>query len=259
MATETDEFGTGLARWNLQAWLDYVMVKILRARVSDVIPKTYVPILRLVADDVGKVDEAYREVVSLREPIRLFDSPRERWRKLYGSYIRELNWVYGELSKCFPKEEYEELVIDIMSRAIKDWLGSFLPSLEETTHTANTASQDAHVPGQEPGPVARWAAKTLEKVMSGWFGTWLLKNVSPASFMIGPMEVKGVEDGEVEMYIERCWMHSAPGTGRTQDEACLYGCKGACEKLFGPGTPTGLTFDPHLPEYSCTMRLKMGG
>ena len=59
MATRTDEFGTGLERWNLQAWLDYVMVKILMSRVSDVVPKTYVPILRLVAEDVGKVDEAY--------------------------------------------------------------------------------------------------------------------------------------------------------------------------------------------------------
>jgi hypothetical protein len=259
VATKTDEFGTGFERWNLQAWLDYVMVKILMSRVSDVVPKTYVPILRLVADDVGKVDEAYRQVVSMREPIRLFDSPRERWRKMYGSYVRELEWVYGELRQCFPKREYEELVVDIMARTIRDWLGAFLPSLEKSTRTANTASQEAHAPGQEPGPLARWAARMLDKAVNGWLGSWLMKNLNPASFMVGPVEMKTFEGGELEMYIERCWMHTAPGSGRTQDEACVYGCKGACEKIFGPGTPAAMTFEPHLPEYSCTLRVKMGG
>jgi hypothetical protein len=66
-------------------------------------------------------------------------------------------------------------------------------------------------------------------------------------------------EGELEMYIPRCWMHTAPGDGRTQDQACLYGCKGACEKLFGPSTPAAMYFDPHLPDFDCTLRVKMGG
>ena len=79
------------------------MVKILMGRVSDVIPKTYMPILRLVCDDPDKADADYAaDVVTLREPVRLLDSPREKWRKLYGSYIRELEWVYGELRQHFP-------------------------------------------------------------------------------------------------------------------------------------------------------------
>ena len=52
MAENADEFGTGWQRWNLQAWLDYVMIKIMFGRVGDVIPKTYVPILRLVCEDL---------------------------------------------------------------------------------------------------------------------------------------------------------------------------------------------------------------
>ncbi len=259
MATQTDEFGTGWERWNLQAWLDYVMVKILMARVSDVIPKTYVPILRLVAEDTGKVDDEYRQVVSQRERIRLFDSPRSRWRKLYGSYIRELDWVYSRRADHFPRREDEERVLDIMARAIKDWLGAFLPSMERSTRTANTASQEAHDPGREPGPVVRWAARMLEKAINGRPGRWLMNNLNPASFMVGPVEMKMLPEGELEMYISRCWMHTAPGDGRTQDQACLYGCKGACEKIFGPGTPAAMSFDPHLPDFDCTLRIKMGG
>jgi hypothetical protein len=70
--------------------------------------------------------------------------------------------------------------------------------------------------------------------------------------------IKMLPEGELEMFIPRCWMHTAPGDGRTQDEACVQGCKGACERLFGPEAPMTMLFEPHLPEYSCTLRAKMG-
>ena len=63
-----DEFGTGWQRWNLQAWLDFAMVKILMGRVSDVIPKTYMPILRLVCNDTAKTDADYAHVVAICHP-----------------------------------------------------------------------------------------------------------------------------------------------------------------------------------------------
>ena len=259
MAEGPDEFGTGWQRWSLQAWLDYVLIKIMFGRVGDVIPKTYVPILRLVCEDVEKVDEDYRRVVSLREPIRLFDSPRERWRKIYGSYVRELEWVYRELQRHFPTEEYQELVIDILARTMRDWLRAFMPSMERMTRTDDAAAVDDPTVGKQPGPVARAAAKGVEKAINGWFGRWLMNNLNPASFIVGPVEIKMLPDGELEMYIPRCWMHTAPCDGRTQDEACVQGCKGACERLFGPDAPMTMLFEPHLPEYSCTLRAKMGG
>ncbi|MBW2385623.1 MAG: hypothetical protein JRG92_18480 [Deltaproteobacteria bacterium] len=84
MATATDEYGKGFERWSLQAWLDYLMVKIMMGRVGDVIPKTYMPILRLVSEDVDKVDDAYQQICALREPVRLLESPRDKWRKMYS-------------------------------------------------------------------------------------------------------------------------------------------------------------------------------
>jgi hypothetical protein len=257
-----DEFGTGWQRWNLQAWLDFVMVKILTGRVCDVIPKTYMPILRLVCDDPAKADADYARVVALRERVRLLDSPREKWRKMYGSYIRELEWVYGELHRHLPTREYEDLVIDIMARTIRDWLGAFLPSMEAGTRVApadGSPTAGPHAPGQEPSWIARKAANLMERAINGPIGRWVLGNLNPASFMVGPVEMTMMPHGELEMYIPRCWMHTAPCDGRTQDRACMQGCKGACERIFGPQTMAHMVFEPHLPEYSCTLRAKLGG
>jgi len=253
-----DEFGTGWQRWNLQAWLDFAMAKILMGRVGDVIPKTYMPILRLVCDDPAKADADYARVVAMREPVRLLDSPREKWRKMYGSYIRELEWVYRELRQHFPTREYEDLVVDIIARAIRDWLGAFLPSLEAGTRGAS-ATGGPHAPGQEPSWVARKAAKGMGKVVNGPIGTWVMKNLNPASFMVGPVEMEMMPGGVMKMYVPRCWMHTAPCDGRTQDEACVQGCKGGCERIFGPDTMAHMIFEPHLPDYSCTLWIKLGG
>ena len=260
MAEGPDEFGTGWQRWNLQAWLDFAMVRILMGRVGDVIPKTYMPILRLVCEDPAKADADYARVIGMREPVRLLDSPREKWRKLYGSYIRELEWVYGELRQHFPAREYQDLVIDIMARTIRDWLGTILPQIEKATRkpTADGPDVDPSL-GRKHSWLARKMAAGMEKSINGPVGKWFLNNVNPAGFMVGPVEMSMQPNGELEMYIPRCWMHTAPCEGQTHDQACVQGCKGACERVFGPGTMAHMMFEPHLPEYSCTLRIKPGG
>ncbi len=248
MAANTDEFGTGWQKWNPQAWVDFVTIKLMMSRVGDVIPKTYVPILRLVSEDAGKVDDGYHQVVSLREPIRLFDSPRDKWRKMYGSYIRELEWVYGELRQHFSYEEYQELVVDIMARAMREGMSSLLPSVEKMTRPeGSTPSRPAR---DSKGPSRR--AKLVERLAG-----FLLNHVSPINAIVGPVEMKMIPGG-IEMFIPRCWMHTAPGGGRTQDLACVEGCKGACEAVFNGNTPIAMLFEPDLPEFSCTLTVKMG-
>jgi hypothetical protein len=248
MATDTDEFGTGWQKWNPQAWVDFLTVKMMMSRVGDVIPKTYVPILRLVSEDASKVDDGYQQVLAQREPVRFFDSPRDKWRKLYGSYIRELQWVYGELRQHFPHEEYQELAIDIMARTIREAMSSLLPRLEKMTRSEGSAPRQAPAVAKPPS----WRAKLVEKI-----GGFLMDHVSPINAIVGPVDMKMIPGG-VEMYIPRCWMHTAPGGGRTQDLACLEGCKGACEAVFNGKTPVAMHFEPHLPEFSCTLTVKMG-
>jgi hypothetical protein len=252
-----EEFGSGWSKWNPQAWMDFIVVKIMMGRVADVIPKTYVPILRLVSEDSGKVDDAYAQVLAQREPIRFIDSPRDKWRKLYGAYIRELEWVYGELRQHFPKHEYEDLVVDIMARNIKDAMGAMLPSLEKSMRSAPDAT-GPHAPGREPSAAARGMARLSEKMLMGPLGKWLMDHMNPVHAIVGPAEMKFLPDGNLQMYIPRCYMHTAPSDGRTQDQTCLWACKGACEKVFGPGTVAPMYFEPHLPDFSCTLTVDLG-
>ena len=258
-----DEFGTGWQRWNLQAWLDFVMVKILMGSRRRRDPQD------LHADPASRVRRRRQGRRRLRpvsspcaSPVRLLDSPREKWRKMYGSYIRELEWVYGELRQHFPAREYQDLVIDIMARTIRDWLGAFLPTLEAGTRGApadGPAAQEPHAPGQEPSWLARKAARLMEKAVNGPIGTWFMNHLNPSSFMVGPVEMEMQPHGVLKMFVPRCWMHTAPCDGRTQDQACVQACKGACERIFGPDTMSHMIFEPHLPDYSCTMWIKLGG
>ncbi|MCP3985435.1 MAG: hypothetical protein GY723_13680 [bacterium] len=248
MSTNTEEFGSGWEKWNPQAWVDFVTIKLMMAKVGDVIPKTYMPILRLVSEDAGKVDEGYHQVVSLRDPVRFLDSPRDKWRKIYGSYVRELEWVYGELRQHFLQEEYEELVVDIMARTIRGAMGSLLPSVEKMTRPEN----DAPIQPATAATRKSRRGKLVEKVAAR-----LMNHLNPVSAIVGPVEMK-MNRGQMELYIPRCWMHTAPGDGRTQDRACLEGCKAACEAVFNGNTPVAMLFEPDLPEYSCTLTVRMG-
>jgi hypothetical protein len=258
VAGDIDEFGTGWKKWNPQAWVDFIMIKIMMGRVGDVIPKTYVPILRLVSEDVGKVDSEYAQVLAMRERIGWLDSPRDRWRKMYGAYVRELEWVFGELRQHFPKQEYEELVVDIMARNIRDWLGAFLPSIERTTRTGDEATSSPHSGRREPSAIARFAARTMERTLNGPVGRFLMNHMNPVNAIVGPVEMKLLPSGDLQMYIPRCWMHTAPGDGQTQDQTCLWACKGACERVFGPQSIAPMVFEPHLPDFSCTLSVKTG-
>ena len=58
--------------------------------------------------------------------------------------------------------------------------------------------------------------------------------MNPVNAIVGPVEMKLLPSGDLQMYIPRCWMHTAPGDGQTQDQTCLWACKGACEQVFGP-------------------------
>ncbi|MCP5040456.1 MAG: hypothetical protein GY944_05455 [bacterium] len=248
MASSADEFGVGWQKWNPQAWVDFFTIKLMMKKVCDVIPKTYVPILRLVAEDAGKVDDGYQQVLSLREPVGWLDSPRDKWRKMYGAYIRELEWVYGELRQHFSHDEYHELVVDIMARTMREAMGALLPSVEQMTRPEGKSPRGVQSASKRPS----LKGKLIEKT-----GAFLMRHVSPINAIVGPVEMK-MNRRRIEMYIPRCWMHTAPGEGRTQDLACLEGCKGACEAVFNRNTPIAMLFEPDLPEYSCTLTVDIG-
>ena len=75
--------------WGPQAWIDMWMSNtMLVKKAMPIISHTFVPILRL-SGDKEQVDRDYAEIKSRREVIATFDSPREKWRKRYGNFVRQ--------------------------------------------------------------------------------------------------------------------------------------------------------------------------
>ncbi|MDH3995065.1 MAG: hypothetical protein OEV47_19245, partial [Gammaproteobacteria bacterium] len=97
--------------WGPQAWIDMWMSNsMLVKKAMPIISHTFVPILRL-SGDKDQVDRDYNEIKSRRESIKFFESPREKWRKRYGNFVREAEWALLELRKYYSQKQYEEIVI----------------------------------------------------------------------------------------------------------------------------------------------------
>ena len=76
--------------WGPQAWIDMWMSNtMLVKKAMPIVSHTFVPILRL-SGDKAQVDRDYEQIKSRREVIATFDSPREKWRKRYGNFVREV-------------------------------------------------------------------------------------------------------------------------------------------------------------------------
>ena len=82
-----------------------------------------VPSLRLLKE---QVDRDYAEINSRREVIRLLESPREKWRKRYGNFVREAEWALLELRKYYSQKQYEEIVIGTSVALSHETSGDFL-------------------------------------------------------------------------------------------------------------------------------------
>lgn len=87
---------------------------------------------------------------------------------------------------------------------------------------------------------------------------WWLRHLNPMGFMVGPVELSVADDGALVMFVPRCWWHTAVGDGRTQEQSCLLACKGGSERLFASAFGIRSDFDPHLPDYACTIRIETG-
>lgn len=217
-------------------WDDLVMRSQLK-RVGGIVEETYLPILRLLADDPEKVDREYEAVRARRREPSLRDSPRESWKKRYGNFVRELEWVCSELRPRMAEPDFHELVTSTIAGRLESWIGWMKPMMESGEKGLSGGMKEMY-----EGP--------LGKRMAGVVGL--------SSFLVGPLEIRSVEDGVIETYIPRCAMHTVVSETEPQTYACLYGCKAACERLFGPDDVMAFEFEPNLPEFDCVLRIRMG-
>jgi hypothetical protein len=224
--------------YGLKAWWGALVMRSEMRHLGGIVDQTYLPILRLVADDPEAIAAEWAAVRAQRSPIRRFDSPHTYWRKTYGNFVRELDWAFRELHARLPEPTFEDLVVTTMGERLDAWIGWMKRWM---------ARVDARTPGGLGPQLTRPASSRATAMM--WAAT------SP---IVGEVDVRGVEDGAVVLVVPECAMHTVVSDTTPQTYACLYGCKAACEAFLGPDDPVSIHFEPNLPALDCVMRVGVG-
>jgi hypothetical protein len=235
--------------WGPQAWIDMWMSdSMLVKKAMPLVSHTFVPILRL-SGDKEQVDRDYAEIRSRREIVKWSNSPREKWRKRYGNFVREVEWALLELRKHYSQQQYEEIVIGTSVAVSQETSGDFLKMMNSMgDKNKNKKTKPAKDGTGKPG---RWT-------------TFLFQTFNPAHWLTGPATIAEFDpsNGRMVMEIPDCGWHtcaraeSLPNPDALPEEGCLNICKGPFEAMFkGEGGGLKMEFDPHLPETSCTVRM----
>ena len=237
-----------LWNWGPQAWIDMFMTnRMIVQQAGPLVPYTFLPILRMAADR-ERIDREWAEMRSRREKVRWLDSPRERWRKHYGNFVREAEWALLELRKHFTPAQYEDIVVGTSVALAHENSQGFLKMMNGM---ADARPSKGGAVGDGPKQPSRF-----QKLMFEAF--------NPAGFLTGPAEITEFDaaNGVAVMEVPECPWHvcpaaeSLPNPDALPEQGCLLICKGAFEELFqGEGGGLKVEFEPHLPETSCTARM----
>ncbi|MCX2976766.1 hypothetical protein [Candidatus Marimicrobium litorale] len=237
------------ANWGPQAWIDMWMSNtMLVKKAMPIVSHTFVPILRL-SGDKEQVDRDYDEIKSRREIIRWNDSPREKWRKRYGNFVREAEWALLELRKYYSQKQFEEIVIGTSVALSYETSADFLNMMNSMSD--KNAKKAAKASNDGPKKPSRWSR-------------FMFETFNPAHWLTGPATITQFDpsQGLTEMFIPECGWHTCgpadrlPNPNALPEEGCLHICKGPFEALFkGEGGGLKMEFEPHLPETSCTVRM----
>jgi hypothetical protein len=235
-----------LWQWGPQAWIDWFMTRQMIVKKGKLtIPYTFLPILRMTTDP-ERIDREWAEMKTRREQVRWFDSPRERWRKDYGNFVREIEWALLELQQHFTPKQYEEIVVGSAVSVTHEFSGGFLKMMNSMSDTK--PPKNATEGPQKPSG--------FQKLAFDMF--------NPAGFLTGPAEVTEMDavNGSATMEVPDCAWHicakqeTLPNPNALPEQGCLLICKGAFEALFdGKDGGLKMEFDPHLPETSCSVKM----
>ncbi|KZX59349.1 hypothetical protein A3709_13705 [Halioglobus sp. HI00S01] len=235
--------------WGPQAWIDMWMSNtMLVKKASLLVTHTFLPILRL-SGDATQVDADWGALKSKRETVRLLDSPREKWRKRYGNFVREVEWALLELRKYYSPTQFDEIVIGSAVATGQETMGDFLAMM-------NTMP--------EKNKNKKTKKKANGSTEPGWFSTFMFETFNPAHWLTGRATITEFDpsNGATVMHIPDCAWHTCgrqadlPNPNALPEEGCLAICKGPFEAIFkGENGGLKMEFDPHLPETSCTVRM----
>ena len=184
------------ANWGPQAWIDMWMSNsMLVKKAMPIISHTFVPILRL-SGDKEQVDRDYDEIKSRREPLRWNDSPREKWRKRYGNFVREAEWALLELRKYYSQKQFEEIVIGTSVALSYETSADFLKMMNSMSEKNKNKKTPKTAAGASKKP-SRWS-------------TFMFETFNPAHWLTGPATITEFDpsNGITVMEIPDCAWHT---------------------------------------------------
>ena len=201
--------------WGHQAIFSYLFGKAAMKRLVPFVPHTLVQIIKLCADSREDVEEAFKKIQELNENIRFFDSPYEKYRKMYGNYIRGVEWCCLQLRKYFNKRAYEELIIETTYSYNYDVMGKYGDTLTKMMLMGRSPETIRKEPGKLDAVINRVVTRilnfTFKHILNLTF--WL---VGDATF-----ESYNVRTGEMELKVTDCLMLRAPRMRQLPEESCL--------------------------------------
>ncbi|MCG8671504.1 MAG: hypothetical protein MI867_19015 [Pseudomonadales bacterium] len=235
--------------YGAHAWWDWWVLSSMLKSVGDVPRHTYYPVLRMMVDDPEALEKEYQQVLQSLADVHWYDSPRVKWRKSYGNFVRELEFVLTGLKPKLSEEDFQTLVVKTVSERLNNWIGFIKPAMAKAGGIIPRfmlAGADADSSG-------------LKALYEGNYGEQFTWVVQLATFLVGPMETSLESEGVLKVHIPECAMHTTVSPDQAQVFSCLYACKAACEAFLDEDSPMQLTFEPNIPELNCTMRVFFKG
>ncbi len=201
--------------WGHQAIFTYLLGKAAVKRLYPLVIHTLVPILKLCTENRKDVEDAFKKIQELNEKIRFFDSPYEKYRKIYGNYVREIEWCCVEFRKYFTKRALEELIIDSSCQHSMEIMGKSIKQLNKMM----TIGQTREKLKKEPGKREAFINKIITKYLN--FNFKYLINVT--FWLVGDVEVESynIRTREMVMKVPDCLMLRAPRMKQLPEDACL--------------------------------------
>ena len=201
--------------WGHQAIFTYLMGKVAIKRVYPIVVHTFIPILKLCSDNRKDVENAFKKIRELNEKISFFDSPYEKYRKIYGNYVREVEWCCVQLRKYFTKRVYQDFIIDTTYNYNNEVMGKYSDLLNSLMLMGRTRDSVR----KKSGEIVTYINRILPRFLD-----FIFKHVfNPVFWMVGDVEFQqyNLRTGEMVLYVKDCLMLRASRMKQLPEEICL--------------------------------------
>jgi hypothetical protein len=213
--------------WGPQAWINMWMSNSMRVKKAmPIINPTFVPNLCLSCDNRDQLEADYIEIKSRRETIKIFEASREKSRKRYRNFVREMEWALLELRKYFNQTQFEDIVVGTSVTLSHDNTAGFLDMMNSISDKNKPKKNNTTQKRKSTDP--------------SWFTSLMFEIFNPAGWLTGPAKIITFDpdNGLTVMEKPECGWHvcvsqdSLLNPNALPEEGCLYILKGPFEDFL---------------------------